>query len=78
MRSPGMLMSLGATFLLVSARAALAAQSPVKVEVTTTESHTVWYADPVWIAIGVVVFLLIVVLLVAGSRSGKSTTTVIR
>jgi hypothetical protein len=56
----------------------LAAQSPVRVEVTTTSSHTVWYTDPVWIGIGVAVFLLIVVLLIAASRSGKTTTTVIR
>lgn len=77
MRVPYSLMSLGAAFMLGSARMAFAAQDPVKVEVTTTDSHSVWYADPVWIAIGVVVFLLVVVLMIAGSRSGKKTTTTV-
>ena len=78
MRFPRTLMVMGTTCLLGSARATLAAQAPVKVEVTTSSSHTVWYTDPVWIGIGVALFLLIIVLMIAASRSGKTTTTVIR
>jgi hypothetical protein len=77
-----MMMALGTTLLLGSARAALAAQEqmPMRVELTTTESHTVWYTDPMWLALGAVVVLLLIVLAIMASRSGegKSTTTVIR
>ena len=78
MRFPGMLMALGTTLLLGSARVALAEQ--VKVEVTTADSHTVWYTDPVWLGLGAVVLLIVIVLAVMASRNreGKSTTTVIR
>jgi hypothetical protein len=80
MRIPRMLTALSTTFALVSARVALAAQVPVKVEVTTANSHTVWYTDPVWLGIGAVVLLVIVVLAIMASRNsqGKTTTTVIR
>jgi len=77
MRFPRMLMGLSTTLLLGSA---LAAQVPVKVEVSTPATHTVWYTDPMWIGIGAVVVLIIIVLAVMASRKseGKSTTTVIR
>ena len=58
-----------ASMLLASAATAMAApiallqdpQAPVKVDVHTSETHTVWYADPVWIAVGAIVVLLIIV-----------------
>jgi formate-dependent nitrite reductase membrane component NrfD len=80
MRFPRMSMALSTTLLLGSTRAALAAQNPVKVEVSTPATHTVWYADPVWLGIGGVVVLIILVLAIMASRNreGKSTTTVIR
>jgi len=80
MRFPRMLMGLSTTLLLGSAPAALAAQVPVKVEVSTPATNTVWYTDPMWIGIGAVVILIIIVLAVMASRKseGKSTTTVIR
>jgi lysylphosphatidylglycerol synthetase-like protein (DUF2156 family) len=56
-------------------------QSPVQVDVHTTESHTVWYTNPMWLAIGGIVVLLIIVLAVMASRGGKdsgSSTTVVR
>ena len=78
MRFPKMLTALGSTILAGSARVAMA-QDPVKVELTTTESHTVWYTDPMWLAIGGVVFLIIIVLAIMASKNGrKTTTTVIR
>ncbi|MHB1192002.1 MAG: hypothetical protein ACYC6F_03070 [Longimicrobiales bacterium] len=58
----------------------LAAQDAVKVGITTSDSDTIWYTDPIWIWAGAGVLLLIIVLAVmaARSRSTKSTTTVIR
>ena len=53
-------------------------QSPMKVEVTTADSHAVWYTDPVWLGLGAVVVLIIIVLAIAASRNTKTTTTVIR
>ena len=80
MRFPRMLMALSTTVLLGGAPIALAAQEPVKVDVSVPASHTVWYADPFWIGVGAVAVLIILVLAVMASRSkeGKSTTTVIR
>lgn len=80
-----MLTSVG--MLFASATAAMAAPlallqdppAPVKVDVTTTESHTVWYTDPLWLGIGGLVVLLVIVLAVMAARgrdSGSSTTVV--
>ena len=52
---------------------------PIKVDVHTSETHTVWYTDPVWLAIGGLVVLLIIVLAIVAGRgrdSGSSTTVV--
>jgi hypothetical protein len=80
MRLPKMLMALSTTLLLGSVPMMLAAQEPVKVDVSVPASHTVWYADPFWISVGAVAVLIILVLAVMASRGseGKSTTTVIR
>jgi len=69
-----------ATLVIGSARTALANQAAVKVDLSVPASHTVWYADPVWIGIGAVALLIIIVLAIMASRSGdaKTTTTVIR
>ena len=77
MRFPIMLMA-STTILLASARAALAEQ--VKVEVTTADSHSVWYTDPVWLGLGAVVVLIVIVLAIMAARrgQGKTTTTVVR
>lgn len=58
----------------------LAAQDGVKVGITTSNSGTIWYTDPIWIWAGAAVLLLIIVLAVMAARktSTKSTTTVIR
>lgn len=76
-----------AGMLLASVSTAVAApiallqdpQSPVKVDVHTTETQTVWYTEPIWIAVGAVVVLLIIVLAVVAGRgrdSGSSTTVI--
>jgi hypothetical protein len=60
--------------------ATLAAQDGVKIGITTSDSGTIWYTDPIWIWLGAGVLLLIIVLAVMAARgkSTKSTTTVIR
>jgi formate-dependent nitrite reductase membrane component NrfD len=75
-----MSMALSTTLMLGNTRAALASQDPVKVEVSTPATHTVWYADPMWIGIGAVAVLIIIVLAIMASRKSepKTTTTVIR
>ena len=73
--------------LLATAATAMAAPlallqdpAPIKVDVHTSETHTVWYTDPVWLAIGGVVVLLIIVLAIfaARGRNNGSSTTVVR
>jgi hypothetical protein len=81
MRFPSMSMVLSSTVLFGGASAALAAQdAAVKVDVSTPATHTVWYADPMWLGVGAVAVLIVIVLAIMASRSGegKSTTTVIR
>lgn len=54
-------------------------QDPVKIDVHTTESHTVWYASPMWMAIGaivVVLFIMLAVMAMRGRDSGPSTTVI--
>jgi len=48
------------------------------VDVSVTTTRTVWYADPVWITIGVLAAILIIGLIIAASRSGGSSTTVVK
>lgn len=80
MRIHKLFMALSTTVLVGSAPMALAAQEPVKVDVSVPASHTVWYADPFWIGVGAVAVLIILILAVMASRNGdkKTTTTVIR
>jgi formate-dependent nitrite reductase membrane component NrfD len=68
---------LGPTLLLSGASSTLASQA--RVELVTSESHTVWYADPFWIGVGAVALVVIFVLaIMASRREPKTTTTVIR
>ena len=46
----------------------------VKVDITTTTTH--WYADPFWVAIGVIALVVIVLLVALAGRSGGTTTVV--
>jgi hypothetical protein len=80
MRFPRALISLSTTLTVGIVPAALAAQGPVKVEVSMPASHTVWYTDPMWLGVGAAAVFIIIILAVMASRSGekKSTTTVIR
>ena len=77
------LTSAGALFATTATAVASAVQDPqappIKVDVHTSETHTVWYTDPVWLAVGGLVVLLIIVLAVVAARGrGESNTTVVR
>jgi len=48
---------------------------PADVDVTIKTEKEVWYLQPVWLGIGAAALILIIALLVAGSRN---TTTVIK
>lgn len=47
------------------------------IERTETET-TVWYADPFWIAVGVIGALVVLILIVLAARGGGGGTTVIK
>ena len=69
-----------ATPALSTAPAAFALQIPdKKIEVTIGEQHGgAWYRSPVWIAIGVLAFIVLILLIVMLSRTGGGGTTIIR
>ena len=48
------------------------------VDVSVSTERTVWYADPVWITVGILAAALVIGLIVAASRSssGGSTTVI--
>lgn len=80
MRIHKMMVALSTSVLVGSAPVMLAAQDPVRVDVSVPASHTVWYADPFWLAVGGVAVVVILILAVMASKNGekKTTTTVIR
>jgi hypothetical protein len=48
----------------------------VKVDIGVERTEHVWYADPMWIALGVVALVVIVLAIVLAGRGGDSTTVV--
>lgn len=52
------------------------AEGGTDIDVTVQHDDGVWYTDPVWLAVGACLLILIVALVVAGSRS--SSTTVVK
>ena len=71
------LASLGMVLLTSSTALAMMLQDPaIRVDVQTTEGHSAWYTNPVWLAIGGLALLLIIVAIFASRR--KSSTTVVR
>jgi len=72
--------ALAMTSALSSAPAVVALQVPdKKIEVTVGEhGGGVWYRSPVWIAIGVLAFIVLILLIVMLSRSGGGGTTIVR
>ena len=79
MRFARKLMALSSMLVLGMGRPLLALQGPVKVELTTSGNHGVWYTDPFWLSIGGVVALIVIVLAIMASRNGsKTNTTIVR
>lgn len=73
------LASAGLLVATVGTATAMVLQDPVlEVEVETNPSRTVWYTDPVWLAIGGIVALIIIVLAVMAARGKGNDTTVVR
>lgn len=77
--------SVSPAVVAVSAPLALTAvqqtTTPPKADITVTldnGSNTVWYADPVWLAVGAIALLVIIVLAVMAARGGTDRTTVVR
>jgi len=69
------------TLTLSSAPSAFALQVPdKKIEITVGDQHSgrAWYRSPVWIAIGVLAFIVLILLVVMLSRTGGGGTTIIR
>ncbi|HEX6199440.1 MAG TPA: hypothetical protein VF150_04180 [Thermoanaerobaculia bacterium] len=50
----------------------------VEVDLGADTGGTVWYADPLWITIGVVGALVLILIIVLAARGGRGGTTVIR
>ena len=71
--SAGMMVAVAGTAL---AAPLAALQEPIKVEIETAPTRTVWYTNPLWLVIGGLVLLLIVVLAVMAGRRGGDTTVV--
>jgi hypothetical protein len=42
----------------------------------TAPMHTVWYANPMWLAIGGIVALMVIVLAIMAARKGNDTTVI--
>jgi len=58
-----------------SAWAQDAPKPPADVDVTIKTEETRWYVQPIWLAVGAGALILIIALLIAGSRN---TTTVVK
>ena len=53
-------------------------KAEIKVDIDSSPDGTVWYMDPVWIAVGAIALLIVIVLAVMASRGGSDRTTVVR
>lgn len=54
---------------------------PVKADIKVDlddDANTVWYTDPVWLAVGAIALLIVIVLAVMAARGGSDRTTVVR
>lgn len=69
------LMASGALVAATLSSTLWAQDPPVQVEISTSESHSVWYTNPLWLVIGGVILILIIALIVSANRGG---TTVIK
>jgi cell division protein FtsW (lipid II flippase) len=64
------------TMGMMTAATALQQASGAKVDIKTTETHSEWYTQPVWIVIGIIVLVLLIALIAMAGR--KNNTTVVK
>jgi hypothetical protein len=50
----------------------------VTVQVNDNTTHTSWYTQPMWLAIGGVALVVIILIAVLAGRAGRSNTTVVK
>lgn len=70
---------LPATLTIGAIQQAQPPQAEIKVDIDD-DADTVWYADPVWLAVGALALLVVIVLAVMAARGGsdRGSTTVVR
>jgi hypothetical protein len=71
-----LLTSAGMLFMTAGTAMAAVQDEPIRVEVETEPTTTVWYTDPLWLVIGGLVLLVIIILAVSAGRRGGDTTVV--
>jgi hypothetical protein len=76
MRRIAKLMATASALVLTTATRAAALVQDAKTEIKTTDSQGAWYTQPVWIAIGIIAFVLILALI--GMASRRDNTTVVK
>lgn len=58
----------------------LAAQQPggiqPDIDITVTETDGAWWANPVWIGVGIVALILLIVIVALATRGGGGTTII--
>lgn len=70
------LMTTASALVLTTATRAVALVQDAKIEVKMTDSHGMWYTQPVWIAIGIVALVLVLALITLAGR--RNNTTVVK
>jgi hypothetical protein len=50
----------------------------VTVQVNDNTTHTSWYTQPIWLAIGGVALVVIILIAVLAGRAGRGNTTVVK
>ena len=50
----------------------------VTVQVNDNTTHTSWYTQPIWLAVGGVALVVIILIAVLAGRSGRGNTTVVK
>jgi cell division protein FtsW (lipid II flippase) len=70
------LMATATALVLTTATRAYALVQAATIEIKTTDSHSAWYTQPVWIAIGIIALVLVLALIAMAGR--RNNTTVVK
>lgn len=68
---------LPSSFVITAVQDPQPPKAEIKVDIDN-DRDTVWYTDPVWLAVGAIAALVIIVLAVMAARGGRDSTTVVR